>query len=329
MKVLIDSVYVNNGGGRILLDLLIQNITSKKIKADYLFDNRYTSNYTKSKLSYFNNFLKRYLFYFFNQSKYDIIFTFGNLPPLIKGKKNITYFHQPLFINSNSSNNLKTRFLIYLKKKYIKFYLRNTDIWIVQTQNVKFKLQKTFNIKSEILVHPFYNELIFEKFTKKDAFLYPSKAYPHKNHKILIEGFCKYYNVYNKGELIVTVGNENDKILDLIKSKIKLGYPIKNIGFVNQEELREQYLKAKFVIFPSENESFGLGLIEAVLMKCKVIAPDLDYVKDVISSSIKIKNLTEKGIFESLSEANTNYTKDSELLAKNDINKIIKLLNGK
>lgn len=325
MKILIDSVYVNDGGGKILLDLLIDRIIKDKKDVDFLFDNRYENKLVKSKLTYFNNFLKRYYFYF-NNNKYDVIFTFGNLPPLVKGEKNITYFHQPLFINDNSSFTTKTKILTYFKKKYIQLYSKNTDIWIVQTQNVKVKLKKTFKIKTNILKHPFYKEFQFKKIDKKNSFLYPSKAYPHKNHEILINGFCDYYDVNNSGELIITVENEDLKISRLISTKIKLGYPIKNLGFVNQEELKREYLKAKFVIFPSENESFGLGLIEAVMMKCKVIAPELEYVKDVINPSITIKELTTEGIASALTETSKENIKDSALLVRNDLDQILKLI---
>lgn len=327
MKILIDSVYVNDGGGKILLDLLIERIIKDKKEVDFLFDNRYENKLVKSKLPFFNNFFKRYYFYF-NNNKYDVIFTFGNLPPLVRGKKNITYFHQPLFVNDNSSSTIKTKILTYFKKKYIQFYSKNTDIWVVQTENIKSKLQKTFKINASILKHPFYRELQFEKLDKKNSFLYPSKAYPHKNHEILINGFCDFYDISKNGELIITVESENLKISSLIAAKKKLGYPIKNIGFVNQEQLRREYLKAKFVIFPSENESFGLGLIEAVMMKCKLIAPELEYVKDIVNPSITIKSLTIEGITTALIEASKGNIKDSGLLAKNDLNQILKLIYG-
>ena len=40
MKILIDSVYVNEGGGKILLDLLISRIIKDKKDVTFLFDNR-------------------------------------------------------------------------------------------------------------------------------------------------------------------------------------------------------------------------------------------------------------------------------------------------
>ena len=82
------------------------------------------------------------------------------------------------------------------------------------------------------------------------------------------------------------------------------------------------------MIFPSENESFGLGLIEAVMMKCKLIAPELEYVKDVVNPSVTIKPLTIEGITTALIEASKGNIKDSCLLAKNDLNQILKLIYG-
>ena len=51
MKILIDSVYVNDGGGKILLDLLIDRIIKDKKEVDFLFDNRYENKLVKSKLT--------------------------------------------------------------------------------------------------------------------------------------------------------------------------------------------------------------------------------------------------------------------------------------
>ena len=43
------------------------------------------------------------------------------------------------------------------------------------------------------------------------------------------------------------------------------------------------YATAKAMIFPSTSESFGLPLVEATQLGLPILAPELDYVRDVCS----------------------------------------------
>ena len=44
-----------------------------------------------------------------------------------------------------------------------------------------------------------------------------------------------------------------------------------------------------FLVYASNFESFGLPLIEGYNLGCKIIAPDLEYVNQIIEPSLKFK----------------------------------------
>ena len=71
-----------------------------------------------------------------------------------------------------------------------------------------------------------------------------------------------------------------------------------NIGIVSNPYLINFYKKCNCLIFPSKYESFGLPLLEARSLKLPIIAPELDYVREVCcpmetfdpSSSVSLAN---------------------------------------
>ena len=79
----------------------------------------------------------------------------------------------------------------------------------------------------------------------------------------------------------------------------------------------------KALIFPSKFESFGMPLIEAKKLNLKVIAPELDYVRDVIvpdftfdvNSSISIARAIRRYL-------NINHNKNKIYTAKDFVEKI-------
>jgi glycosyltransferase involved in cell wall biosynthesis len=60
------------------------------------------------------------------------------------------------------------------------------------------------------------------------------------------------------------------------------GLKVKNAGWLSQLEVFSLYKIAGASIYPSTLESFGLPLIEARQAGLPVLAPELDYVRDVL-----------------------------------------------
>jgi len=300
--ILIDALYINNGGGKILLDYLILQLNKSNLDVYYLLDKRIIDKHPElksDKVTYLKgDFGKRFLFYFKHKQQFSKVLCFGNLPPNIKLNAEVfTYFQQLLYLNVPKEFSWKIQLKFKSKITILKRIAKNTDYWLVQSNSVKNGLQSKFGLKyDEIKVLPFYPKFELSNVTilrEVNTYFYVSNATPHKNHKRLIEVFCRFYDIHSKGKLILTVNSDYLEVLDLISDRQSKGYPIENIGFVDRLTLQKQYLLSEFLIFPSLTESFGLGLIEAIECGCMVIGADLPYTYEVCKPTLTFNPLDE------------------------------------
>jgi glycosyltransferase involved in cell wall biosynthesis len=317
--ILVDSVFINNGGGKVLLDYLVHVFENRNLEVYYLFDKRCKGFYLnipeERKCFIGASLFARIKFYKANQYKFSKILCFGNIPPLFSiNAKVFTYFHQPLYLNISEEYSFFEKIKFKLKVLVIKFSLKNSDYWFVQSNLLKSNLVKKFGMPDEeVFVLPFfpqYSEVIAEKREIK-SYLYVSNASPHKNHYRLISAFCSFYDKHKYGKLILTVSEKYKSIYKFIVEKQNLGFPIINIGFVSREELRKQYLASEFLIFPSLAESFGLGLIEGIQCGCKVIGADLPYTYEVCSPTLVFDPMDEESLFLAFENSGKGNLKDS------------------
>ena len=120
--VLIDALYINNGGGKTMLDYLISKLEEQKIDCYYLLDQRIKNDFcqikTSNKVVFMTpNLYRRHLFYRKNRNKFTSVFCIANIPPNIKmGCKTITYFHSTFYIQLSLDNSFIDRIIIRLKK---------------------------------------------------------------------------------------------------------------------------------------------------------------------------------------------------------------------
>ncbi len=334
--ILLDALYINNGGGKILLDYLILKLNNSNIDVYFLLDDRIIGKHPEvkpDKVEYLKgSFVKRHSFYSKNKHRFSKVLCFGNLPPNIRLNAEVfTYFHQPMYLDIPKEFSFVDRLKFRFKIIILKHIAKNTDYWLVQSDFINKKIQSKLGFQSNsIKVLPFYPEfssLELSIIREKNTYLYVSNATPHKNHQRLIDVFCQFYNKYQFGKLILTVNKDYPEVLELIESKIKKGYPIENIGFVDRLTLQKKYLSSEFLIFPSLTESFGLGLIEAIECGCKVIGADLPYMYEVCEPSLIFNPLDENSIFNALENAlNSETIKPSLARIQNNINQIISLL---
>ena len=145
--LLIDAIYINTGGGKILLDYLIEELEKTDEQIFYLLDKRiekkkYIVKSTNVILYLKSGFFDRINFYKKNKNKFSKVFCFGNIPPPIKLKSDVlTYFQNINYISySKKDFSLKNRFLFFLKRKILSLWKNNTDKWIVQSLYVQQKM---------------------------------------------------------------------------------------------------------------------------------------------------------------------------------------------
>ena len=335
--LLIDALYINNSGGKILLDFLIVELEKSDLEILYLLDSRIEGNHptikASNKVTYSEGSLaKRHFFYKKCNTLIDKVFCFGNLPPTYKLNVPVyTYFHQKLFLAIPNELPLKQKLILLVKSKVFKKLRTNTQFWMVQTEAVKKDFLNKFpDIKSEnVLLMPFYPSYIDRPVDvprEKNSFVYVSNGSPHKNHLRLLESFSNFYQKRQLGKLYVTIGNEFQSLQALIADYQQKGVPIINVGFVNSFQLEQLYNKSEFLVFPSLTESFGLGLLEAMANGCKIIGADLPYTHAVCKPSLIFNPFDADSIENSFNEAINKNTKPTKQLVFNEIDKLIQIL---
>lgn len=334
--LLVDGVYINDGGGIVLLQYLIDTLEKSNLQVFYLLDERSKSTFAyldKKKVKFLNNSnLERVKFYKMC-NHFSKILCFGNVPPPIRLEGEVfVYFHQKLFLEIPKDFSLKKK-LIYKIKQFVLFlYKKNSNVWLVQSELVRSQFSNKYlkGNGSNVQVLPFYPPLSFKGLNtvrQKKSFLYVSNSAPHKNHELLIHAFCEAFDQMQVGSLVVTVPESNANICALIDDKVMQGYPIKNVGFVDRDTLNKLYLSHEYFIFPSLAESFGLGLAEAIDGGCKVIVSDLPYAYQVCTPSLTFDPYTKESIKSAIIKAATENLPSSKKIISNDINQLILLLS--
>ena len=334
--LLIDAVFINYAGGKILLDYLIENVRNTGIDVVYLLDarikGRHPATGTASKVYYCSgNILARHLFYLRHRRDYQKVIAFGNVPPNIKLRAQVyTYFHQLLFLDLPASLSMRERGLLLLKSYIIQLLCRNTDYWIVQSAIVKAKLIERFRtIEDEnVLLIPFYppsSESCFEE-RIKNSFLYVSSGAPHKNHIRLLHAFAKYYDKQKLGCLHLTVGSECIELCSLITSLQKQDYPIINHGFIERASVVKLYRSTEFLVYPSLSESFGLGIIEGIENGCKILGADRPYLYAVCGPSLVFDPNSIDAICSALTKAVSEIIAPSRQITFNEVSKLLDII---
>ncbi len=334
--ILIDSVYINSGGGEKILNYFIDYVKKKSDENKYFFllDDRLKLENKKI------NFLKinaseqsRKFFYLSNKKKFKHIVCMSNVPPPVRIENALIsiYFHNDLLLNPIKSHlAIITKFKNILKKNYIKFKNKQNYSWIVQTNLMKCKLEKHLKVdKEKIKVIPIIETQELQKvIKKKNTFVYVSNFSKHKNHFRLFQAFvdvCKEkpYDI----ELNLTIENELYKKSFYNTSKKPKNLKIINHGIISSSQVTELYNSSEFLIYPSLNESLGMPLVEAILSKCKVIASDLNYVDQVIIPSLKFDPSSTTSIAKSIKYAIENSLDTSKIIIENKIDTFVKHIN--
>lgn len=303
--LLIDAIYINKSGGKILLEYVIDYVFEKEIsdKVFFLFDDRFYSDKIFQLSTNQFKFLKsgeksRFFFYKRYYKRFNSFICFANIPPpiKIKNKPVIVYFHNVLLLNAKYSNfKLGTIFFLGLKKIYIRYLNNAAYSWAVQTECVSRLLTEELVIdKSKILICPIFSTEYFKNcnFQKQENnlnYLYVADSSPQKNHINLLDAWVLFVqNNRNKNLTLHFTLDEicSKEILDKVDLINKSGITVQNHGLCTKNQIKDLYTKCNYLVYPSLAESFGLPLVEAVAAGCNIIASNLPYVFEVVNPSL-------------------------------------------
>lgn len=302
--LLIDAFYINYGGALSLLRYLVDILKEKNIDFYLLADDRCCGKFdTLAQIEYRRaSVSERRSFYQEHRDDYTSVFCFGNVPPPFRLKVPVyTYFHNINMLTLTDCRDKKQLVKFWLKRAFIKHYRRNTDEWFVQTSNTANELIRHLGVSSDkVKLYPFYRLPKFPEASigRKD-YIFVGEYSGSKGHDELLEAWKTLHNQGLDLTLHLTV-SLGDVFLKKLEEAIEQGVTIINHGYVSTDELAKLYVQCKATIYPSYNESFGLGLIEAMEAGCDVVASDRPFVHAICLPSETFEPSSPQSIVESV-----------------------------
>ena len=126
--------------------------------------------------------------------------------------------------------------------------------------------------------------------------LYVGNIKPHKNLERAIEAYALFLKNHPEDKikpLFKIVGKRdgfingsNNRLEELLNEQPNLKNFIVFTGYITDIELYKLYSEAIALIFPSKYEGFGLPPLEAMKVKCPVLASDIPSIKEICGDSV-------------------------------------------
>lgn len=315
MSLVIVAYNISVGGGKVLLGQLIKSLEDQK-EVEIWLDTRNTIDIPSIWIKHYvkPDILSRL------KAESKIAFSsggkvhlfFGNLPPLFplrKGAKVYQYLQNRYLLlatSIKSSSNVNWLSLrSFIERWWFRLRYRPQFTCLVQTQDMKSAFLRIFpNGRCEIL--PFLDPIENGGYVghSDKNFIYVASPDPHKNHMQLIEAMKLLAVEGIKPELKLIFDKEKNlklcRVIDECNSNFETR--IRAVGPLSHQSVLEEYKTSRCLIFPSSIESLGLPLIEATWLGLDVLAPELDYVRELIdpletfdpNSSVSIKRAIKR-----------------------------------
>lgn len=331
--ILIDALHICMGGGLMILNHLVNNLVKRKVNFVLLKDNRCPELESEDNVEDIvvlpPKFINRYKYYKHHKNDFRTVLCFGNIPPPIKLSVTVhTYLHNVSLLIIPKDYGFKLKLLAYLKKLVLKYLIKNTTDWVVQTTNTSTLLRNDLkNTKQPIFIYPFY--FLPEKLTqyKNEAqrkdYVFVGERTNAKGHQYLIEAWVKLHRKGVKPKLHLTMRSNL-----WVKDAIAEGVNIENHGHIPFDQVIELYHKSKATIYPSLNESLGLGLIEAMAGGCDVIGCNLPYTHAICQPSCLFEAADPDSIVDAVLEYEYGHNTKTKPLVKDMISEFIDFLEA-
>lgn len=329
--LLIDAIYINYGGALNLLSYFVDFLLERGVDFTLLADSRCSKLFDDkvSHLLYMDAREKnRKVFYETRKCDYSSVFCFGNVPPPIRLKVPVyTYFHNINMLTLADCRNWRQFLQFSLKRTYIKCHQKNTDKWFVQTSNTANEIIKHIGVSGDkVQILPFYKLPIYPTIDKpRTDYIFVGEYSGSKGHNELLEAWRILHCQGIDLNLHLTVSLDKEFLTSIQKAQ-RDGVKIINHGYLSMEELVYLYIRCKATVYPSYNESFGLGLVEAMEGGCDVIASDRPFVYSICQPSEVFEPSSPTSIAQAIIKYENGNCPQTKLMVKNEINEIINII---
>lgn len=308
--ILLDASQIHIGGARAILEQVITRLNQRSIDFVLLRDRRNTITARQTHELITNSGIstrKKNYDDLIDQYPISQIVSLISIPPPRRYTiPTFTYFHNLNLLKSANQSRHSWRYILMqrLKHTYIQRKLTNTDFYGFQTALSQQLFLDEFDYpESQCGLYPFYQDedikaVQAEQHVKEpDTFIYVSVYYPHKNHMRLLQAWQILLDRGYSPRLYLTLSQDKQPEVDQqIATLNQQGANIINLGVIDYKSCLRYTAKATYAIYPSLNESLGLGLVESQMLGCKVIAADLQYSCEVVEPSATFDPLSPNNI---------------------------------
>ena len=303
--LLIDSIYVNMGGGLSLLKYLVETLQEKGVRFRLLVDARAGAEFPNvaDQVILYPSESSRNKFYKAFPQDITSVFCFGNVPPPVKLNVPVyTYFHNINMLTLADCRGWKQLVKFWLKRQYIRLRKKNTDSWFVQTSNTANELIRNLRVPETIVeLYPFYRppQNIVKGADERKDYIFVGDDSGSKGHSQLLDAWEILHKKGFDRTLHLTVSSSAPSY-DKIQNLVKDGVCIQNHGIIPMAEVFALYARCKATVYPSRNESFGLGIVEAMESGCDVIGSDLPFIHAICEPSEVFNSESPRSIADSV-----------------------------
>lgn len=298
MTLFLHAPNVHQGGGAILL-LDILNAISQEISVCVLLDERMSLperlneriHIRRIRPTIYSRFCAE-VWLLRHVKENDYVLCFGNLPPLFRLRGKVFVFIQNRYLVDDraplAAVPFKSRTRLRIEQRWLYLCRGNVDRFVVQTPSMQRLAE--FQLGMRVTCLPFAPstaipsaEFSFKSIPPRFDFLYVASGESHKNHATLIDAWGLLAEEGLLPTLALTLSPEfAPQLVARVEEECTLrGLRIQNLGSLQYDQLITVYRESGALIYPSGFESFGLPLVEARFAGLAVLAPELDYVRDI------------------------------------------------
>ena len=221
---------------------------------------------------------------------HDQVLCFGNLPPIFRLRSKVVVFLQNRYLIDPCAPlgalPIKLRIRTWLERAWLRGLRLNASQYIVQTPSMQTLATQHLGVSTSC--EPFAPVSILSQtdvpIEQRFDFIYVASGEGHKNHRKLLEAWCLLAEEGLHPSLVVTLDTFDTPDLLRVIEELKIRYQLRitNLGIVDHQKILQIYSMCDALIYPSSFESFGLPLTEAKNAGLAILAPELDYVRDII-----------------------------------------------
>lgn len=141
--------------------------------------------------------------------------------------------------------------------------------------------------------------------------LFVGRFVPAKDLPELLRGFKSVHEGLPESQLVLVGDGPLKSRLEKLSDSLGLNNAISFPGYIQPEELPAYYRGADVFAVSSKHESFGMVLLEAMACGVPVVAPDIDYIPQIIDDQCGL--LYNKGDETDLSKSLLRFLESSEI----------------